>query len=1456
MLNSIISFSIRNKLVIALGTLALVLWGTYAVTQLPIDALPDITNNQVQIITVSPSLAAQEVERLITFPVEQAIASIAKTHEVRSMSRFGLSLVTVVFDDGVDIYWARAQISERLVQLNKDIPQSIGQPTLAPISSGLGEIYQYVLKPKKGYEHKYTATDLRTIQDWVVRKQLLGIAGVADVSSFGGYLKQYEIAIDPNLLRSYNISINEVFTALAANNQNTGGAYIDKYPNAYFIRTEGMVQSLEDIGNVVVSVTNNKIPVLIKNIATVQYGTANRFGAMTYNNEGEVTGAVLMMLKGENSNAVVSRVKERMLQIQSTLPEGVEIDAFLDRSKLVTRAISTVQKNLLEGALIVILILILFLGNLRAGLIVASVIPLAMLFAISMMNLFGVSGNLMSLGAVDFGLIVDGAVIIVEATLHHLSLRKITQRLTQQEMDGEVYASASKMMNAAAFGEIIILIVYLPILALVGIEGKMFAPMAQTVSFAIIGAFILSLTYVPMISSLFLSKNTEHKVNFSDRMMAAIERVYVPTLLKALAHKSKVILTTVGIFVLSIILFMTMGGEFIPTLDEGDFAVETRVLTGSSMTKTIEASQKAAALLLKQYPDEVKEVVAKVGSSEIPTDPMPIEACDIIIVLKDHNEWKKAHNRDELSELMTQTLTAIPGVAFGFQQPIQMRFNELMTGAKQDIAVKIFGDDLETLSELAKKVAKQAEKIEGVKDIYVEEVTGLPQIIINIKRAEVAKYGLSINTINEAVNTAFAGQVAGTVYEGEKRFDMVVRLAKQNRADIEDVRSLFITTPTGMQVPLMQLADVSLKLGPNQIQREDKKRRIIVGFNVRGRDVETVVNELQQKITTKIKMPVGYYANYGGQFQNLQQAKARLGVAVPLALLLIVVLLFFAFKSMKYAGLIFTSIPMSAIGGVIALWLRGMPFSISAGVGFIALFGVAVLNGIVLIAEFNRIKDEEEYNSLYDLVLRGTKTRLRPVLMTAAVASLGFIPMAISSSAGAEVQKPLATVVIGGLITSTLLTLLVLPCLYIVVESLKRSKKTTVTPAPLAVIIGMILLMNLNAVQAQQLTLANAISTAVANNKALSIADMNVKIAQLQAKQAFDLPKANVGLMYGQMNSYVKVDNNFSISQNVPFPTAMLAKKNLGNAYAASAQLSKQQFMNELILRVKQSYVQYQYTQALQGVAQQQDSVFKEFARIALARYNAGDVNELEYNNAQNQQQLIQSKVRKLALQASINVQQLHYLMEDKSTANLITVPLTEEQLSQALDTTALTNNATLAVLKADINTYQQQQKVVRTNLLPDITLGYFNQSLIGSGIDKSNTVLATNGNRFQGVQVGLTVPLLSFTQHSKVKASALAIQSAHTNYDKNENILRNQLSAATQEYLINKENANYYEKSAKTHANKVLQQSNALYKKGEIPYTEYLYNMNNAFTIHENQLQTIYNINNAVYTIDYLIGK
>jgi cobalt-zinc-cadmium resistance protein CzcA len=1037
MLNKIIAFSIQNKLIIALFTFALLGFGVYETTKLPIDAVPDITNNQVQVITIAPSFGATDIERLVTFPIEQANNNISGMKEIRSFSRFGLSLVTIVFDDETDIYWARQQVAERLQKVQTQIPQGIGTPELGPVSTGLGEIYQYVVRPKAGYEKKYNETDLRTIQDWIVRRQLLGVKGVAEVSSFGGKLKQYEIAINPNKLQSYGISINDVFTAVEKNNQNTGGAYIEKGATALFIRSEGLIGTVEDIENI--SIKSTGTPLFIRDVAEVKMGYATRYGAMCYNNQGEVSGAVVMMLKGANSNDVIKNVKERVAQIQKTLPEGVVIEPFLDRSKMVSNAIGTVEKNLLEGALIVIFVLVLFLGNIRAGLIVASVIPLAMLFAIILMNTFGVSGNLMSLGALDFGLIVDGAVIIVEAVMHQLSHNKkftAAVQYSQNEMDVEVQTSASKMMNSAVFGQIIILIVYLPIFTLEGIEGKMFKPMAQTVAFALLGAFILSLTYIPMMSAIFLSKKVKQQHNFSDRLMAKIENSYQKTLLKVLNIPKIVLSATLGLFVLAVVVLSFLGGEFIPALEEGDFAVDTRVLTGSNLKTTIESTQKAARILRSQFP-EVKMVVTKIGSGEVPTDPMPMEACDMMVILKDKSEWTSATTFKELSEKMSKALEDVPGITAGFQYPVQMRFNELMTGARQDVVCKIFGENLDTLAIYANKLGKVISKVEGAQDLFIEPVTGTPQVVIQYNRATIAQYNLNIEDVNKVINTAFAGQSTGSVFEGEKRFDLVVRLNMQQRENLEDIQNLLIPTPQGTQIPLSQLANVEIKDGPNQIQREDAKRRIVVGFNVKDRDVQSIVNELQQKVDTQIKFPSGYFVTYGGAFENLNKAKDRLMIAVPISLLLIFILLFFAFKSVKQGLLIYSAIPLSAIGGIFFLALRGMPFSISAGVGFIALFGVAVLNGIVLISEFNRLKNNG-LTDLKEIVMTGTKLRLRPVLMTAFVASLGFLPMAFSNGSGAEVQRPLATVVIGGLMIATFLTLFVLPILYIQFEKFKK----------------------------------------------------------------------------------------------------------------------------------------------------------------------------------------------------------------------------------------------------------------------------------------------------------------------------------------------------------------------------------------------------------------------------------
>ena len=1032
MLNKIIAFSVKNKLLVGLFTLGLIIYGLLEVRKLPIDAVPDITDNQVQIITVSPSLGAEDVERFITFPLEQANNNIQGIKQIRSFSRFGLSVITIVFNDEVDIFLARQQVAERLQQT--EVPKELGIPTMAPITTGLGEIYQYVVRPKKGYEHRYSAMDLRTIQDWVVRRQLLGIEGVADVASFGGDLKQYEVAINPSQLKEMQVTIQEVFSALQNNNQNTGGAYIEKGPTVLFIRTEGLVGKIEDIENTVVKTLPDGTPILVKNVGKVQYGKAIRYGAMTYNGEGEVAGAVVMMLKGANSNEVIGKVKNRIEEIQKSLPEGVKIEPFLDRTKMVNNAISTVAKNLTEGALIVVFVLVLFLGNLRAGFLVASVIPLAMLFAIIMMNIFGVSGNLMSLGALDFGLIVDGAVIIVEAVLHrfHDLKKDKVACISQIQMNSEVETYAGKMMNSAVFGQIIILIVYLPILSLQGVEGKMFKPMAQTVAFALLGAFILSLTYIPMMSSLVLSKKISFKKNFSDKIMEKLEVLYEKSLNKVISFSKIVMFSVFVLFTFSIFLLTRLGGEFIPTLPEGDFAVDTRVLSGSNLKTSTDAVQQASKILMEKFP-EVEKVVGKTGSSEIPTDPMPIDASDMMVILKPRSEWTSAKTYDELSEKMTAELRKNTlGVTFSFQYPVNMRFNELMTGARQDVVCKIFGENLDTLKVYAEKLGDISKKIQGAENIFVEPISGIPQIIISYDRASMARYGLGINDVNNIVNTAFAGQSTGAVYEGEKRFDLVVRLDSEHRKNIEDVKNLLVNTPSGQVIPLSEIASVELKESVNQIQREDTQRRIIVGFNVKGRDIQTTVADLQAEVENSLKLPSGYFIKYGGTFENLQQAKSRLSLAVPMSLILILLMLYFTFRSLKYGLLIFSAIPLSAIGGILALTLRGMNFSISAGIGFIALFGVAVLNGIVLVTEFNR--QRELFPNIEDAVKMGGKNRLRPVLMTAFVASLGFLPMAIGSGEGAEVQRPLAIVVIGGLLLATCLTLYLLPIFYIWIE--------------------------------------------------------------------------------------------------------------------------------------------------------------------------------------------------------------------------------------------------------------------------------------------------------------------------------------------------------------------------------------------------------------------------------------
>jgi cobalt-zinc-cadmium resistance protein CzcA len=1452
MLNKIIEFSIKQKLLIGILMLALIVWGIYSLKQLPIDALPDITNNQVQIITSSPSNGAEDIERFVTYPVEQTMATIPGVEEIRSFSRFGLSVVTIVFKEDIEIYWARQQVNERLTEVERNVPKGMGVPEIAPLTTGLGEIYQYVIHTKKGYEQKHDATALRTIQDWIVRRQLLGVEGIADVSSFGGYLKQYEIAIDPDKLRSMNISISDIFTALEKNNQNTGGSYIDKKPNAYFIRSEGLIGSTEDIENIVVRSNQNGIPVLIRDVSDVRIGAATRYGAMTRNDEGEVVGAVVMMLKGANSSKVIANVKAKMEQISKTLPEGIVIEPFLDRTKLVNSSISTVTKNLAEGALIVIFVLVLLLGNLRAGLIVASVIPLAMLFAVCLMNLFGVSGNLMSLGAIDFGLIVDGAVIIVEAALHHLGSRRNKDRLTQQEMDLEIYESASKIRNSAAFGEIIILIVYLPILALVGIEGKMFRPMAQTVSFAILGAFILSLTYVPMMSALFLNKRINTKPNISDKIMLWFQRVYTPILSFALRARLVVVGISIGLFVVCLIIFQQLGSEFIPTLEEGDFAVETRVLTGSSLSQTIEASTRAAKVLKANFP-EVREVIGKIGSSEIPTDPMPVEACDLMIILKDKDEWTSASTREELANKMQTKLEQfIPGVTFGFQQPIQMRFNELMTGARQDVVVKIYGEDLGKLAGYATKIGAIAKRIDGAQDVYVEQVSGLPQVIVRFHRDKIAQFGLNIEDVNTALRSGFAGEVAGLVFEGEKRFEMVVRLKKENRQSLEDIKNLFVTGANGAQVPLEQLADIAYREGPNQIQRDDAKRRIIVGFNTRGRDVESIVNEIRQKIDEDVKFDPGYYPTYGGTFENLRAANERLAIAVPMALLLILLLLYLTFNSLKHALLIFTAIPLSALGGVLALWIRGMPFSISAGIGFIALFGVAVLNGIVLISEFNRLK-KDGMKDIIEIIRTGTSVRLRPVIMTALVASLGFLPMALSTGSGAEVQRPLATVVIGGLLSATLLTLLVLPVLYIWVEKLGNPKVSKV----LAVFLLLCSIGVSNATaQTEKVSLQRATYLALENNPTISGAKLGVDFQRQLKRAATEIPKTDVSLLYGQYNSVIKNDNNFSISQSIPFPTLFAANKALGSEHIVASKLMMATTRNELIFQVHSVYTNLQYFHSKAKLLAEQDSIYQGFLKAAALRFKTGEATLLERVTAETQLQDIQNLRKQNNSDLLIYNSQFGMLLGKNQSLEISEQMLNDaSELSFVIDSTAVEANPTLSYLRQLVIVADKKRKVETAKALPDITLGYFNQTLTGFQNINGNEVFYGSDKRFQGIQLGLSLPVFLGAYSAKAKAAAIGKSIADNELIVQQRNINSQYQQAIQGYLKSKDRYSYFVNSALANATLILKNSRLAYQNGEISYSEHLLNLKQVNTIKESHLLALLELNQSINKIEFLIG-
>lgn len=1366
MIYRLIQFSVQQKLLIGLLIAGLLIAGLLSMRQLAVDAVPDITNNQVQVVTVSPSLAPQEVEQFITLPIEVALANLPRKQEIRSISRFGLSVVTVVFDENMPILEARQLVRELLEGATSSIPEGLGQPELMPITTGLGEIYQYVLRVRPGYEGRYDAMELRTIQDWIVKRQMAGITGIIEISSFGGYLKQYEVAIDPVLLQSVDLSIAEVFDALAKNNQNSGGSYIEKTTNAFYIRTEGLAKSLDDIGKIVVGVREGN-PVLVRDIAQLRLGSPNRFGAMTMDGKGEAVGGITLMLKGANSSEAIQNVRQRVKEVQKSLPEGIELYPYLDRANLVSKTIHTVKTNLLEGGIIVIFVLILLLGNLRAGLIVASVIPLAMLFGIILMHAFGVSANLMSLGAIDFGIVVDGAVIVVEGVLHALVAYFAGKTLTRSEMDQVVTKSSAELFRSAFFGVIIILVVFIPVMTLTGVEGKMFRPMALSFSFVILGALLLSLTYVPMMASLALSRKISTRPTFADRLMQVFRKGYRPILESALAWPKTTIGISFSFLLVALLIFSRMGSEFIPTLEEGDLAMQMTIQPGSTLSESVRTSSKAEKILLDNFP-EVQHVVSKIGTAEVPTDPMAVEDADIMIVMKPREEWTSAHTREALVDKMKAKLEVIPGASFEFTQPIQLRFNELMTGAKTDIAIKIFGEDTDILKKLADQAGELVAHIPGAGDVKVEQTEGFPQLVVQYNRERIAEHGLNIEELNTLVRTAFAGTSAGVVFENERQFDLVVRLQEAYRKDL-NLGLLFIHLPDGRTLPLSEVAEVSYKEGPMMISREEARRRINVGINVRNRDVASLVADIEKTLDEKLPLPPGYTISYGGQFENLEAARARLSIAVPIALGMIFILLFFTFGTAKYALMIFSAVPLSAIGGILALWLRGMPFSISAGIGFIALFGVAVLNGIVLISFFNQdLKDDDEQH-LRDVIIRGSLTRLRPIIMTATVAALGFIPMATSTSNGAEVQKPLATVVIGGLVTSTLLTLVVLPALYLMVN---RRKRNPITPSAAA--IGVLLTLGLlNPFQTQAqgipLTLPLALQNAHTRHPALQAAEIQTQAAARSADQARYLPPTQFQLNGGQMNTGA-IDYLLSFSQSLGNPAADKQKLALARSNTTLKAQEKKLLEYQLDREITLKWLDWLYKGHQLQLLKYQLRLFESLQQKTTLLYQNGDADLLEKSLADNKYALATQKVHQAETETMLALQEL------RRTAFLDGVwelpagdyPL----LALPIDTSAGNELRQTGVLQVEIAQHQVQlqQKLIA----PEWNFGYTAVSL------------RPDGYFFQTLTTGVSIPL--FRKYWKAGTDIARLQQLATEADLNAlefQIARQRESSAAQLRLI-----------------------------------------------------------------------
>lgn len=1425
MFKAIVHFSIQKKLFVGLTTLFLLLGGIYAMMTLPIDAVPDITNNQVQIVTVSPTLAPQEVEQLITMPIEIAMSNIMNVEEIRSVSRFGLSLVTVVFKESVPTLDARQLINEQIQTVAGEIPTELGTPELMPITTGLGEIYQYVLRVEPGYEEKYDAMELRTIQDWIVKRQLSGIPGIVEINSFGGYLKQYEVAVDPDALYSLNITIGEVFEALNRNNQNTGGSYIEKINKAYYIRSEGMIGKIKDIERIVIT-NRGGIPIHISDVGSVRFGSAKRFGAMTKDGGGECVGGIAMMLKGANANVVTKELEARVERVQKMLPEGVRVEPYLNRSELVDRNISTVIRNLIEGALIVFIVLIIFLGNVRAGLIVASVIPLAMLFAFILMRVFGVSANLMSLGAIDFGIVVDGSIVILEGMLAHIYSRRLMGRtLSAEEMDREVEAGAGHVARSATFAVLIILIVFFPLLTLTGIEGKYFTPMAKTLVFCIIGALILSLTYVPMMASLFLKRTISSKPTFADRFFGKLNGVYRRTLHFCLRHIWGTIACSFAALAVSLFLFTRLGAEFIPTLDEGDFAMQMTLPAGSSLTHSIELSKQAEETLMKNFP-EIKHVVAKIGTAEVPTDPMAVEDADIMIVMKPFKEWTSASSRAEMVEKMKASLEPITGAEFNFSQPIQLRFNELMTGAKADIAIKLYGEDMAELYKKAKEASLFVEQVPGAADVIVEQAMGLPQLVVHYDRAKIARYGMNIEELNTIIRTAYAGEAAGVVFENERRFDLVLRLDNDKVADL-NLDKLFVRTAEGIQIPVSEVATIELVNGPLQINRDATKRRIVIGVNVRDADIQKVVRTIQETLDKHIKLEPGYYFEYGGQFENLQNAIDTLTIVIPVALSLILLLLFFAFKSVTYSLVVFSTVPLSLIGGILALWLRGLPFSISAGVGFIALFGVAVLNGILMINHFNNLRKQTKYQMTTNRILaKGCPHLLRPVFLTGLVASLGFVPMAIAKSAGAEVQRPLATVVIGGLIVSTILTLIIIPVFYRLVNSSAAWKRQRWLKRLLPFLLFLGILFPTHA--QQTVSLEEAVTIALENHPRLKTAMASIERSRASRGESWEVSPTTFNYSWGQINGETRNDNQMEITQSLGSLLTPFYKNALVNRQVTTGEYYRDLVKKEITAEVKRAWAYYQYAFHLCALYKEQIEWAGRLRKASQLRYEQGDITLLERNMSSTLVADLQTRLSQAEEELQLATRRFSWTCYSDSPllpmdTTLVLFPARVAEIAPS--------DIHLNYFRSVADEKKAMLRIERSRFFPELSVGYVRQKIAPlSGLDSW--------------MVGISFPVLFFPQHSRVRQAKIDSYIARTEAESNIRQLNNKVEELSVALRKEGEHIRYYTTGALPEAEALLKSATVQFKENETDITQFVQSLNAAREIRRGYIEAVYAYN------------